>query len=112
MIPDIIPDGFYLVGESLKPAADFQQAIIEAVQKVTHIAPGDNNKQIIGVDLEQFGVINYPCRELGLCAGYTDAAFVTTTEMYPDSPKSTAETCVIAQVTAITAAFDYAIAHV
>lgn len=36
-----IPDGFYLVGDSNKPEAGFQRAIIEAVQKVTHIAEAD-----------------------------------------------------------------------
>ncbi len=36
-----IPDGFYLVGDTNKPEAGFQCAIIEAVQKVTHIAEAD-----------------------------------------------------------------------
>ncbi|PKI14790.1 M14 family metallopeptidase [Colwellia sp. 12G3] len=99
-----IPDGFYLVGDSTKPAADFQLAINQAVAKVTHIAPPDSNDKLIGVDIEQFGVINYSGRELGLCMGLTDAPYVTTTEVYPDSPLVDDENCIKAQVTAISAA--------
>ena len=101
-----IPDGFYLVGDSCKPQAMFQQKIIELVKTVTHIAPADDNK-LIGVELEQFGVINYAARELGLCMGLTDAAYVTTTEVYPDSHNVDDENCIEAQVTAITAAINF-----
>ncbi len=104
-----IPDGFYLVGNTTNPQAGFQRAIIEEVEKVTHIAPADESGKLIGVDLDQFGVINYAARELGLCMGLTDASFVTTTEVYPDSPKVDDENCVIAQVAAITGALDYII---
>lgn len=104
-----IPDGFYLVGDTLNPQADFQQAIITAVEKVTHIAPADKNGQLIGVQLAQFGVINYAGRELGLCMGLTDATYVTTTEVYPDSPKSDDENCILAQVAAVTGALEYII---
>jgi len=103
-----IPDGFYLVGDSHKPQPEFQHAIIQAVQKVTHIAPADENGQIIGAPLEQNGVINYDTKGLGLCAGLTDATFVTTTEVYPDSPKSDEQNCNLAQVEAITSALDFA----
>lgn len=96
-----IPDGFYLVGESAKPAAEFQRAIIESVEQVTHIAPPDDNGKIIGAVLEQWGVINYPARKLGLCMSATDAAFVATTEVYPDSPQVDAENCIQAQVAAV-----------
>ena len=41
----------------------------------------------------------------------TDAPFVTTTEVYPDSPKATAQQCNAAQVAAVRAALDYALAH-
>jgi len=102
-----IPDGFYLVGNTVNPQADFQQAIIKEVEKVTHIAPADDQNKLIGVDLEQFGVINYAGRELGLCMGLTDATYVTTTEVYPDSPKVDDENCIIAQVAAITGALDF-----
>ena len=104
-----IPDGFYLVGNTPNPQADFQRAIIKEVEKVTHIAPADESGKLIGVELEQFGVINYAGRELGLCMGLTDADYVTTTEVYPDSPKSDDENCIVAQVAAITGALDFII---
>ncbi len=104
-----IPDGFYLVGNTLNPQTEFQQAIIHAVENVTHIAPADDSGKLIGVDIEQFGVINYPGRELGLCMGLTNASYVTTTEVYPDSPKSNDENCILAQVAAITGALDFII---
>jgi len=102
-----IPDGFYLVGNSINPAPDFQKTIISAVEKMTHIAPADDNGQLIGAPLEQCGVINYAARELGLCMGLTDADFMTTTEVYPDSPKVDDENCILAQVTVITAGLDF-----
>lgn len=102
-----IPDGFYLVANSLAPQAEFQQAVIKAVKNVTHIAPADEGGKLIGVATEQCGVINYAARELGLCMGFTDATYVTTTEVYPDSPKVDDENCIAAQVTAITGALDF-----
>jgi hypothetical protein len=106
-----IPDGFYTVGDTAKPAADFQTAIINAVEAVTHIAPAIDGK-IIGEVLQQHGVINYDVGSLGLCASMTKAKFVTTTEVYPDSPKATAENCIQAQVAAITGGLTYLIDHV
>lgn len=102
-----IPDGFYLVGDSAKPAADFQQAINQAVSKVTQIAPADSQGCLIGEPISQPGVVNYPKKALGLCGGSTDASYVTTTEVYPDSPNASPEQCIQAQVTAIVAALDY-----
>lgn len=104
-----IPDGFYLVGNTLNPQAKFQQAIIKAVEALTHIALADEHNKLIGVTLEQFGVINYAGRELGLCMGLTDAPYVTTTEVYPDSLNVDDETCIVAQVAAITGALDFII---
>jgi len=104
-----IPDGFYLVGDTLRPADDFQQTIIHAVEKVTHIAPADDSGKLIGVTLAQEGVINYAGKALGLCMGLTDAPYVTTTEVYPDSPLSDDENCILAQVAVITSALDYGI---
>jgi hypothetical protein len=57
------------------------------------------------------GVIEYDCRALGLCAGMTDARYVTTTEVYPDSPRATPEQCNEAQAAAARAAIDYALAN-
>ncbi|WP_100657668.1 M14 family metallopeptidase [Alteromonas flava] len=102
-----IPDGFYTVGDTSRPEAGFQAAVIASVAKVTHIAPPDNDGKIIGVEIEQPGVIHYDKRSLHLCGGFTQAPFVTTTEVYPDSPKATPEQCIDAQVAAICGGLDY-----
>ncbi len=104
-----IPDGFYCVGDTENPTPAFQKAIIDSVRKVTHIAPADNDGKIIGETLAQEGVINYAIKKLSLCASLTNAKYVTTTEVYPDSPKVNDEDCVIAQVAAITGGLDYLI---
>jgi hypothetical protein len=109
--PGEIPDGFYLVDDTEHPQPGFQQAVIEAVAKVTHIAPADANGEIIGSTVVAPGVIRYPLRQLGLCAGITDAPYKTTTEVYPDSPRATPEQCNAAQAAAVCAAIDYALAH-
>jgi hypothetical protein len=110
-VPGGIPDGFYLVGDSENPQPEFQQAVIAAVAKVTHIAPADAQGEIIGSAMVAPGVIDYPLKKLGLCAGITQARYTTTTEVYPDSPRATPEQCNAAQVAAICAAIDYALAH-
>lgn len=102
-----IPDGFYLVGDAVKPQQDFQKAIIVAVESVTHIAPADENQCLIGEPLAQFGVVNYAARELGLCMGMTEAPYVTTTEVYPDSPLVDQKNCITAQSAVICVALDY-----
>jgi Succinylglutamate desuccinylase / Aspartoacylase family len=109
--PGHTPDGFYVVGDTENPQLDFQQAVIAAVAKVTHIAPPDAEGQIIGSPVVAPGVILYALRQLGLCAGITRARYVTTTEVYPDSPRATPEQCIDAQVAAVTAALEYALAH-
>lgn len=109
--PGEIPDGFYLVDDSVHPQPAFQQAIIEAVARVTHIAPADERGEIIGSPMVAPGVIRYSLRQLGLCAGITDAPYKTTTEVYPDSPRATPEQCNAAQVAAVCAAIDFALAH-
>lgn len=110
-VPGSIPDGFYLVGDSEDPQPAFQQAVIAAVEQVTHIAPADAQGQLIGAPVAGHGVIHYPVRRLGLCAGVTNARYRTTTEVYPDSPRATPAQCNTAQVTAICAALDYALPH-
>ncbi|MFK7888324.1 MAG: M14 family metallocarboxypeptidase [Gammaproteobacteria bacterium] len=102
-----IPDGFYTVGDTRKPTPEFQNAIIASVEQVTHIAPADPDGSIIGEVMEDHGVISYAAAELGLCMGATDAAFVTTTEVYPDSPKVDDENCIVAQVAAVEGALAY-----
>ena len=105
--PGLIPDGFYLVDDSENPQPEFQRAIIEAVAKVTHIAPADDKNEIIGSPVVAPGVIEYPLRQLGLCAGITGARYTTTTEVYPDSPRATPEQCNAAQVAAVCAAIEF-----
>lgn len=102
-----IPDGFYVVGDTHRPQKEFQKAVIDSVRKVTHIAPPDEKGRIIGEPLEQEGVINYDLKKLFLCAGFSDAQYTTTTEVYPDGPKATPEICVDAQVAAIRGGLDY-----
>ena len=104
-----IPDGFYTVGDTEKPVPDFQTSIIKSVEKITHIAPPDIDGGIIGETLQQWGVINYAAKALGLCMGMSEARFVTTTEVYPDSPKVNDEDCINAQVAAVTGGLDYII---
>ncbi|UXI70215.1 M14 family metallopeptidase [Tahibacter amnicola] len=107
--PGEIPDGFYLVGDTENPQPEFQQAIIAAVAKVTHIAPADGNGEIIGSPVVAPGVINYPLAQLGLCASITNARYTTTTEVYPDSPRATPAQCNMAQSAAVCAAIDHAL---
>ena len=109
--PGEIPDGFYLCADSENPQPEFQQAVIAAVAKVTHIAPADSDGQIIGSPVVAPGVINYAFKRLGLCAGITDARYTTTTEVYPDSPRATPEQCNAAQVATICAAIDFMLAR-
>ncbi len=108
--PGEIPDGFYLVDDQDNPQPQFQQAIIDAVSKVTHIAPADAAGNLIGTPLVAPGVIRYPFKALGLCAGASDARFTTTTEVYPDSARTTPAECVAAQVAAVRAGLDYVLA--
>tara|TARA_Y100000768_G_scaffold388224_1_gene382877 strand:+ start:6739 stop:7632 length:894 start_codon:yes stop_codon:yes gene_type:complete len=102
-----IPDGFYLVADSGRKSDDFQKAMIESVSQVTHIAPSDAQGKIIGKSVNSPGVIEYDVSKLHLCAGLTDAPYVTTTEVYPDSPKVTDAECNAAQVAAIMGGLEY-----
>jgi hypothetical protein len=106
-VPHSIPDGFYLVDDTANPQPAFQQAIVEAVARVTHIAPPDAQGGIIGSALVAQGVIHYAMQALGLCAGITGARYTTTTEVYPDSPRATPEQCIAAQVAAVCAGVDF-----
>jgi hypothetical protein len=102
-----IPDGFYTVGHTERPEPDFQRAVIASVAQVTHIAPPDEHGQIIGEPVEQEGVISYDATTLGLCMGFSNATYTTTTEVYPDSPRASDEICIQAQVAAIVGALEH-----
>lgn len=110
LTPCVIPDGFYLVDDSANPQPAFQSAIIDAVQRVTHIAPTDANGWIVDSPAVAPGVIHYAMRELGLCAGISGARFTTTTEVYPDSARATPEQCIQAQVAAVCAGLEFVLA--
>jgi hypothetical protein len=107
--PEEIPDGFYLCGDTENLQLDFQAAVIRAVAAVTHIAPADARGEIIGTPISAPGVILYPMRDLGLCAGMTSATLTTTTEVCPDSPQTSPEQCAAAQVAAVCAGIEFAL---
>ena len=109
--PGTIPDGFYLVDDSENPQPGFQQAMIEEVAQVTHIAQADPDGTIIGSAVIAPGVIEYPLKSLGLCAGITGARYTTTTEVYPDSPRATPQQCNDAQAAAVRAGIAFALAQ-
>lgn len=102
-----IPDGFYTVAHTEKPALDFQLAVLASVATVTHITPADETGCIIGSPVLAEGLIEYSATQLGLCMGFTAAEYVTTTEVYPDSLSTTPEECILAQVAAITGGLNY-----
>ncbi|MDA0128482.1 M14 family metallocarboxypeptidase [Vibrio sp. MarTm2] len=106
-IEGMIPDGFYTVGDTENPQPEFQAAVTASVSKVTHIAPADDQGEIIGSPVVQHGVINYPMVKLGLCGGVTTCTYGTTTEVYPDSDKVTDNECNRAQVAAIIGGLDF-----
>jgi broad specificity phosphatase PhoE len=117
---ETIPDGFYLVGDEKSSAGDirnFHRAVLQAVSKVTHLAPPDDNGCIIDVPITEEGLILVPARELGICGGgATPVKYVGTTEVYPDSRRlpddntKRSEVCNQAQSAAIRGAIDYLVA--
>lgn len=48
---DVIPDGFYLVGNSENPQDAWSKAIIDKVRGITHITKSDDKDEIIGVKI-------------------------------------------------------------
>ncbi len=105
--PCDIPDGFYLFADQNRPQPAFQAAIIDAVSRLTHIAPADAKGELLGKPLVQQGVIQSFKRQQGICSGWTDARYITTTEVYPDSPRLTPELCIEVQLAALCAGFDF-----
>jgi len=109
--PGSVPDGFYLVADAENPQLAFQQAIIAAVEAITPIAPPDDTGQIIGCPVLSHGVIAYPVQAYCMCPSISRARYSTTTEVYPDSPRATPQKCNDAQVAAVRAALDFALAQ-
>jgi hypothetical protein len=120
---DHIPDGFYLFGHSHQDDTsringgeasnndhlNFYNAILKRVEKVTHIAESESDGTLCGYDATSRGLLLLPCAELGICAGgaVPQAPYAVTTEVYPDSNRTTEEICVKAQVESICAALDF-----
>jgi len=104
-----IPDGYYLVANDHTPEPEFMRAVINAVEKVTHIAPPDENGNIIGEKITDKGVITIAGRHWGVCGSHTAARFSVTTEVYPDSPNANDEKCNQAQVATILAGIEFAL---
>lgn len=106
-VAGLIPDGFYLVADSERVETAFQTAILDKVKTVTHIAPADENNQLIDCPILQEGLIAIPMKKYGLSGNLTKAPYHTTTEVYPDSPNVTTEQCNAAQVAAIVGGLDF-----
>ena len=107
---DHIPDGFYLVGNSVTNHLEWYKFVLERVEKVTHIAETEEDNMLSGYPATGRGLILVPAKELGLCGGgCVDAKYLMTTEVYPDSDKTNEEDCIRAQVEAVCAAIDYLI---
>jgi hypothetical protein len=102
-----VPDGFYLVANKNKVEPEFQRHIIDAVANETHIAPNDPDSKILGDDTINDGFMSCDSDKEKLCMSFTKAKYATTTEVYPDSPKTNPEECIVAQVVAITSALNY-----
>lgn len=107
--PEEIPDGFYLVSDTHNSRLDFQQALIRAVAEVTHIAPADSQGRMLGFPVVSPGVIEYDNSAYHLCATMTGAPFTTTTEVYPDSPKTSPDECNRAQIATIRSAIKFSL---
>lgn len=105
--PGIIPDGFYVVDDARQPQPAFQRAIVEAVAQVTHIAAPDTQGCLIGSPMVDPGVIRYDFRAMGLCPAVSRARHLCTTEVYPDSARTTPAQCIAAQVAAVEAAMRF-----
>ena len=102
-----IPDGFYLVANSRNPRYDFRKYIIDAVAKVTHIAPTYPSINILGDDIIRDGIMACDSDKEKLCVSFTSAEYTTTTEVYPDSPRTNSQECILAQVEAIVAGLNF-----
>jgi len=109
---ETIPDGFYLMGNIDNPKPEWHKAMIDAVRKVTHIAPADADGKIMGLPLEQEGVVN--SKSPGKGKGVTNASFAVTTEVYPDSKTKpvTGDMCNRAQVACVVSGLEYLLAKV
>lgn len=110
-VPVSIPDGFYLVGNKQNSRLDFLSAIISAVAEVTHIAPTDDEGKLLGFPVVSAGVIEFDDNAYHICATITGTPFAATTEVYPDSAKTSPEECIRAQIVTIRRAIEFALSN-
>mmetsp|Transcript_17700 Transcript_17700/g.52644 ORF Transcript_17700/g.52644 Transcript_17700/m.52644 type:complete len:374 (+) Transcript_17700:141-1262(+) len=105
--PEVIPDGYYIMGNKANPQLSWLSAIIDKVEFVTHVAAPDQSNCIMGLPCLAPGIV--VSDSAGKGKGVTNAIFAATTEVYPDSKcrDVSSEECNAAQVTAVTAALDY-----
>jgi hypothetical protein len=102
-----IPDGFYVLGTHNNSDLDFQQAIITSVEKVTQIAPSDENGNLIGEKSTSKGVANIDTKKYkGVCFAQTGTKYAVTTEMYPGKNVNS-EKCNNAQVAAVVGGIEW-----
>ncbi|WP_404645639.1 M14 family metallopeptidase [Raoultella ornithinolytica] len=109
--PENIPDGFYLVSDERNSRLDFQSALISAVAQVTHIAPSLPGETVLGYPVIGQGIVEYDNNAWHLCSTMTGAPFTTTTEVYPDSAKTSPQECTRAQVVTVRRAIEFALSH-
>ena len=109
--PEEIPDGFYLVSDTHNSRLDFQSALISAVAQVTHIAPSLPGETVLGYPVIGQGIVEYDNNAWHLCSTMTGAPFTTTTEVYPDSAKTSPQECTRAQVVTVRRAIEFALSH-
>ena len=102
-----IPDGFYLIGDVERPQLGWHRAMIAAVKEVTHIAPPDSKNEIVGEKVVDEGILI--CPSVGDCGCHTSALYCTTTEVYPDSSRTSPDECNRAQLACIVGGLDFAL---
>jgi len=73
VVNDLIPDGFYLVGDSNNPQHEWTKAIIDSVRNITHITPPDADGTICGEPITQEGVFIVPSAKFNLCSSVSGA---------------------------------------
>ena len=103
--------GQWLEALALLPVPPDEEAMLEGLLPLDFATEARGLLECLLEGTVAPGVIEYDCAALGLCASISGARFRTTTEVYPDSPKATPAQCDDAQVAAVRAAIDFALAH-